>query len=89
MLHGDYGVTKAWSWHRPEEIVAALEQAAVMIESGMPASVAIATLGLASATYFRWRKQYGGLSQARLKEIAELKKEVSKLRRALAELEGE
>lgn len=78
-----------WSWHRPEEIVALLDQAAVMVESGTTVSVAVATLGIASATYFRWRKQFAGLTQARVKEMAELKKEVSRLRRAIAEIEGE
>lgn len=82
-------MSKMWSWHSPDEIVGALEQASAMIESGATVSAAIATVGLASATYFRWRKKYGGLSQARLQEMAELKKEVSKLRRALAELESE
>lgn len=82
-------MTKVWSWHSPEEIVALLDQAASMIESGTTVSVAIATLGIASATYFRWRKQFGGLSEARLKEMAELKQEVARLRRAIAEIEGE
>jgi transposase-like protein len=76
-----------WSWHRPEEIVAMLDQAALMIESGTTVSVAVATLGIASATYFRWRKQFAGLNTARLREMSELKQEVSRLRRAIAEIE--
>jgi transposase-like protein len=78
-----------WSWHRPEEIVAMLDQAALMIESGTTVSVAVATLGIASATYFRWRKQFAGLNTARLREMSELKQEVSRLRRAIAEIERE
>lgn len=78
-----------WSWHSPEEIVATLDQAALMIESGTTVSVAVATLGIASATYFRWRKQFAGLNQARLREMSELKQEVSRLRRAIAEIESE
>jgi transposase-like protein len=78
-----------WSWHRPEEIVAMLDQAALMIESGTTVSVAVATLGIASATYFRWRKQFAGLNPARLREMSELKQEVSRLRRAIAEIERE
>lgn len=78
-----------WTWHSPEEIVATLDQAALMIESGTTVSVAVATLGIASATYFRWRKQFAGLNQARLREMSELKQEVSRLRRAIAEIESE
>ena len=66
-----------------------LDQAALMIESGTTVSVAVATLGIASATYFRWRKQFAGLNTARLREMSELKQEVSRLRRAIAEIERE
>lgn len=81
-------VTKSWNWRSAEEIVLALEQTSSLIEAGATVSAAIATVGIASATYFRWRKQFVGLSPARVKEIAELKQEVSRLRRAIAEIES-
>ncbi len=82
-------MSKTWSWHTPEEIVVLLDQAASMIEAGATVSVAVATLGIASATYFRWRKQFAGLNQERLREMAVLKQEIARLRRAIAEIEGQ
>jgi hypothetical protein len=44
------------------EIVAALEKIDELLRQGVPAAEAVQTLGITAVTYYRWRKQFGGLS---------------------------
>ena len=47
--------------HKPEEIVAKLRQVDVVTSQGMPIADAIRSIGVTEVTYYRWRKEYGGL----------------------------
>ncbi len=58
--------------HAPEVIIAKLRQADRLLAQGMaPADVASA-IGVARATYYRWRGQYGGLSGGHVRRLSEL-----------------
>ena len=53
---------------------------------GMPRLDAIRQIGVVEQTYYRWRKQYGGMGVDQLKELKRLHKENDRLRRAVSDL---
>jgi len=71
---------------KPEEIVTKLRQVEVLQGQGMPVVEAVRQIGVAQNTYYRWRKEYGGMSRAQLKRLEELEKENQRLRRAVSDL---
>ncbi len=71
---------------KPEEIVPKLRQVEVLIGQGMPRLDAIRQIGVVEQTYYRWRKQYGGMGIDQLKELKRLQKENEQLRRAVSDL---
>jgi transposase-like protein len=72
--------------YRPEEIVAKLRQVEVLQSQGMAAADAIRQIGVSEVTYYRWRKEYGGMGADQLKRLKELEKENQRLRRAVSDL---
>jgi len=71
---------------KPEEIVGKLRQADVLHSQGMAMAEAIRQLGVSEVTYYRWRKEYGGLSGDQLRRLKDLEKENERLRRAVSDL---
>lgn len=72
--------------HKPEEIVTKLRQVDVLVGQGMVRCDAIRQVSITEQTYYRWRKQYGGMGTDQLKELKKLQKENDQLRRAVADL---
>ena len=72
--------------HRPEEIVTKLRQVDVLVGQGMSRLDAIRRVSITEQTYYRWRKQYGGMGTDQLKELKKLQKENEQLRRAVSDL---
>jgi putative transposase len=72
--------------HKPEEIVGKLRQVEVLVGQGMPRIDAIREVRVTEQTYYRWRKQYGGMGTDQLKELKRLQKENERLRRAVTDL---
>ena len=72
--------------HKPEEIVTKLRQVEVLVGQGMARVDAIREVRITEQTYYRWRKQYGGMGTGQLKELKKLQKENEQLRRAVADL---
>ncbi|MEJ2372125.1 MAG: IS3 family transposase [Gemmatimonadales bacterium] len=72
--------------HKPEEIVAKLRQVEVLVGRGMARIDAIREVSITEQTYYRWRKQYGGMGTDQLKELKRLQKENERLRRAVSDL---
>ena len=72
--------------HKPEEIVAKLRQVEVLVGRGMARIDAIREISIGEQTYYRWRKQYGGMGTDQLKELKRLQKENERLRKAVSEL---
>ena len=72
--------------HKPEEIVTKLRQVDVLVGQGMARIDAIGQVRIVEQTYYRWRKQYGGMGTAQLKELKRLQKENERLRRAVSDL---
>ena len=71
---------------KPEEIVSKLRQVEVLMGRGMSCLDAIRQIGVVEQTYYRWRKQYGGMGVDQLKELKRLQKENERLRRAVSDL---
>lgn len=72
--------------YKPEEIVSKLRQVEVLIGQGSSRSDAIRQIAITEQTYYRWRKQYGGMGTGQLKELKRLQKENERLRRAVSDL---
>lgn len=72
--------------HKPEEIVTKLRQVEVLRGQGMPMADAVRQIGVSELTYYRWRKQYGGMSRDQLRQLKELQKENERLRKAVSDL---
>ena len=72
--------------NKPEEIVTKLRQVEVLVGQGKARIDAIRGIGVVEQTYYRWRKQYGGMGTDQLKELKRLQKENDRLRRAVSDL---
>ena len=72
--------------YKPEEIVAKLRQVDVLHGQGMTIAGAIREIGVSEVTFYRWRKDYGGMRADQLKRLKELGKENERLRRAVFDL---
>ena len=72
--------------YRPEEIIAKLREAEVLLGQGKKVPEVIKTLGIHEVTYYRWRKEYGGLNVSQAKRLKELERENARLRQAVSDL---
>ena len=72
--------------YKPEEIISLLRQIEVLQSQGMAVSDAMRQLGISEQTFYRWRKNYGGMETNQLKRLKELEKENSRLRQAVSDL---
>jgi putative transposase len=71
---------------KPEEIVLKLRQVEVLQGQGSSIADAVRQIGVTQQTYYRWRKEYGGMSRDQLKRLKELEAENTRLRRAVSDL---
>ena len=71
--------------HTAEEIVNKLREADVEIAQGMSIAQACRKIGITDQTYYRWRKDYGGLKTDQAKRFKELEKENARLKRLVAD----
>ncbi len=72
--------------HKPEDVVAKLRQADVLISQGQSVAEAIRTIGVTEVTYYRWRKEFGGLKSDQVRRMKEMEVENQRLRKAIADL---
>ena len=72
--------------YKPEEIVSKLRQVDVLHSQGMSMADAIRRIGVSEVSYYRWRKEYGGMKADQLKRLKDLEKENERLRRAVSDL---
>ena len=71
---------------KPEEIVAKLRQADVLVSQGQSVADAIRAIGVSEVTYYRWRREFGGLKSDQVRRMKELETENQRLRKAIADL---
>ena len=72
--------------YRPEEIIAKLREAEVLLAQGMKVAEVVKAIGIHEVTYYRWRKEYGGMKVTQVSRLKELEKENARLRRAVSDL---
>ena len=72
--------------YKPEQIVTMLRQIEVGIANGKTTPQACKEAAITEQTFYRWRKEYGGLKMDQAKRLKELEKENGKLKRLVAEL---
>jgi len=72
--------------HTPEEIVAKLRQAEVLVGQGKTVADAVRAIGVTEPTYYRWRTEFGGLKLDQVKRLKELERENARLRKAVSDL---
>jgi putative transposase len=69
-----------------EQIISKLREAEVLISQGKIISVVAKQLGISEQTYYRWRKDYGGMRTDQAKRLKELEAENARLKKLVADL---
>ena len=72
--------------HPIDQIITKLREAEVRISRGETVALACKAIEVTEQTYYRWRKQYGGLKSDQAKRLKELEKENARLRGVVADL---
>ena len=72
--------------YTPEQIISMLREAEVALAQGQSVGQACRTLGVSEQSYYRWRKEYGGLRTDQAKRLKDLEKENGRLRKAISDL---
>ncbi len=69
----------------PEQIITKLREAEVELAKGQRAANVCRKVGISEQTYYRWRKEYGGLRIDQAKRLRELEKENARLKKLVAD----
>ena len=72
--------------HTAEQIIGKLREAEVELAKGQSVALVVKKLGVTEQTYYRWRKEYGGLRVDQAKRLRELERENGRLKRVVADL---
>jgi putative transposase len=72
--------------YRPEDVVAKLRQADVLIAQGQSVADVIRALGVTEVTYYRWRKEFEGPKMDQVRRMKNLEVKNQRLRKAIADL---
>ena len=70
----------------PEQIIGKLREAEVLLSQGSTVGEASRKIGVTEQTYYRWRKEYGGMRVDQAKRLKELEQENSRLKRLVADI---
>ncbi len=71
---------------KPEQIIGKLREAEVLLGQGLTVGEASRKLGITEQTYYRWRREYGGMRIEQAKRLKELEKENNRLKRLVADI---
>ena len=72
--------------YSPEKIIGMLREAEVVLSQGLSVGQICRQLLISEQTYYRWRKQYGGLKISQVKRMKDIERENTRLKKAVAEL---
>ena len=72
--------------HSPEQIIGKLREAEIHISQGIPIAEASRKIGVTEQTYYRWRKEYGGMRIEQAKRLKTLEKENTRLKKLVADI---
>ncbi len=71
--------------HTPEQIIGKLREAEVVLAKGGTVALVCKQIGVTEQTYYRWRREYGGLKVDQAKRLKELEKENGRLKKLVAD----
>jgi len=71
---------------KPEEIIAKLREVEIRLSRGETTGQAVRAIGVTEQTYYRWRREYGGMGVDQARRLKELEKENLRLRKAVSDL---
>ncbi len=71
--------------HTAEQIIAKLREAEIEVAKGQKTADVIRKLGITEQTYYRWRKEYGGLRVDQARRLKELERENGRLKKLVAD----
>ena len=69
-----------------EQIIGKLREAEIALAKGKSVPLACKQIGVTQQTYYRWRKEYGGLKVEQAKKLKELEKENARLKKLVADM---
>lgn len=72
--------------YKPEQIINKLREAEVLISQGNTIGQASRKIGITEQTYYRWRREYGGMGVEQARRLRELERENTRLKRLVADL---
>ena len=72
--------------HKPEEIIGKLREAEIVLAQGGTVADACRRIGVTEQSYYRWRKEYGGLGLDQARRMKDLEQENARLKRVVADL---
>jgi len=72
--------------HSMEQIIAKLRKAEIMLAEGKSLDQVIKSIEVTQHTYYRWKKEYGGLQSDQAKKLRDLEKENQRLKKIVADL---
>ena len=72
--------------YKPEQIINKLREAEIMLSQGATIAVVSKKIGVSDYTYYRWRKEYGGMRVYQAHRLKELEQENSRLKRLVADI---
>ena len=70
----------------PEKIIGMLREAEIALAQGMSVGQTCRELSISEQTYYRWRKQYGGMKISQAKRMKDIERENVRLKKAVADL---
>ena len=72
--------------YTPEQIISKLREAEVLLSQGQTVAQASKQLGVSDQTYYRWRREYGGMRTSQVRKFKDLEKENARLKKLVADL---
>jgi putative transposase len=72
--------------YTPEQIINKLREAEILLSRGSSIVEASRKIGVTEQTYYRWRKEYGGMRVEQARKLKELEKENGRLKKLVADL---
>ena len=70
----------------PEQIISKLREAEVLLSQGHTVAHVSKQLGVTEQTYYRWRKEYGGMRTSQVRKLKDLERENARLKKLVADL---
>jgi len=72
--------------YQPEQIIAKLREVEILLVNGQSVQTAVRQIGVTEQTYYRWRKEFGGMKVDQARRLKEVEKENARLRKLVADL---